>query len=50
VSEDDSDFINWDWLKAQPVVNETAYVAHAKLDSPFILKADGRSSRCVMFT
>jgi hypothetical protein len=50
VSDADSDFINWDWLKAQPVVNETAYVAHAKLDSPFILKADGRSSRCVMFT
>jgi len=49
VSEDDSDFIKWDWLKAQPVVNETAYVAHVKLDSPFILKADGRNSRCVMY-
>ena len=49
VSEDDSDFLNWDWLKAQPVVNETEYVAHLKLDSPFILKADGRTSRCVMY-
>jgi hypothetical protein len=49
VSEDDSDFINWDWLKAQPVVNETAYVAHVKLGNPFILKADGRNSRCVMY-
>jgi hypothetical protein len=49
VSEDDSDFINWDWLKAQPVVNETEYVAHVKLGSPFILKADGRNSRCVMY-
>jgi CheY-like chemotaxis protein len=49
VSEDDSDYINWDWLKAQPVVNETAYVAHVKLGSPFILKADGRNSRCVMY-
>jgi len=49
VSEDDSDFINWDWLKAQPVANETAYVAHVKLGNPFILKADGRNSRCVMY-
>ena len=49
VSGNDSDFVNWDWLKAQPVVHETAYVAHVKLDSPFVLKADGRSSRCVMY-
>ncbi|MGD9239016.1 MAG: PEP/pyruvate-binding domain-containing protein [Desulfobacterales bacterium] len=49
VSEDDSDFIDWDWLKAQPVVNETAYVAHVRPGSPFILKADGRNSRCVMY-
>jgi CheY-like chemotaxis protein len=49
VSVDDSDYINWDWLKAQPVVNETACVAHVKLDNPFILKADGRNSRCVMY-
>jgi hypothetical protein len=49
VSEDDSDYINWDWVKAQPVVNETAYVAHVKLGSPFVLKADGRNSRCVMY-
>jgi len=49
VSEDDSDYINWDWLKDQPVVNETAHVAHIKLGSPFVLKADGRNSRCVMY-
>jgi hypothetical protein len=49
VSEGDSDFINWDWLKAQPVVNETTHVAHVKLGSPFMLKVDGRNSRCVMY-
>jgi hypothetical protein len=49
VSEDDLDYINWDWLKDQPVVNETAHVAHIKLGSPFVLKADGRNSRCVMY-
>jgi hypothetical protein len=50
VSEEDSDFINWDWLKARPVANETRYVAHIKLDHPFNLKVDGRNSKCVMFT
>jgi CheY-like chemotaxis protein len=49
VSGDNSDFIKWDWLKDQPVAHETVYVAHVKLDSPFVLKADGRSSRCVMY-
>jgi DNA-binding NarL/FixJ family response regulator len=50
VSEGDSDFLNWDWLKDQPVASETAYVAHVKLDRPFILKVDGRNSKCVMFS
>ena len=49
VSEGESDFINWDWLKVQPVANETAYMAHAQLDKPFNLKVDGRSSKCVMY-
>ena len=49
VSGENSDFINWEWLKAQPVAHETAYLAHLRLDSPFLLKVDGRSSKCVMF-
>ena len=49
VSEENSDFINWDWLNSQPVTSETTYLAHVKLDHPFILKVDGRSSKCVMY-
>jgi hypothetical protein len=49
VAEGDSDFINWDWLTSQPMANETTYLAHVKLNSPFILKVDGRSSKCVMY-
>jgi CheY-like chemotaxis protein len=50
VSEEDADFIDWNWLKVQPVANETAYMAHIKLDDSFILKVDGRNSSCAMFT
>ena len=49
VSEKNSDFIKWVWLNSQPVANETTYLAHVKLDHPFILKVDGRSSKCVMY-
>ena len=47
ISEDD--FIDWNWLTSQPVANETAHVVHLKLDKPFVLKVDGRSSKCVMY-
>jgi hypothetical protein len=43
------DFIDWNWLTSQPVVNETAHIGNIQLDKPFILKVDGRSSKCVMY-
>ena len=49
VLDRDSDFIDWSWLTAQPVANETAHVAHVRLDKPFKLKVDGRTSKCVMY-
>ncbi|MCF8070162.1 MAG: phosphoenolpyruvate synthase/pyruvate phosphate dikinase [Desulfobacterales bacterium] len=42
------DFVNWDWLTSLPVVDETPFLAHAKLDKPFVLKADGRTTTCVI--
>jgi hypothetical protein len=48
VSEDD--YIDWDWLTSQTAANETAHVVHLKLDRPFVLKVDGRSSKCVMYS
>jgi CheY-like chemotaxis protein len=47
VSEDD--FIDWNWLTSQPPANETAHIAHIQLTGPFILKVDGRSSKCVIY-
>jgi CheY-like chemotaxis protein len=49
VSEENSDFIDWDWLQAQPVATETTFMTHIQLANPFVLKVDGRSSKCVMY-
>ncbi len=49
VSNNGEDFLKWDWLTSLPTSNETTHVAHVHLDVPFVLKVDGRSSRCVMY-
>jgi CheY-like chemotaxis protein len=49
VSNNEHDFFNWDWLTSLPIANETNYVAHVNLSKPFVLKVDGRTSRCVMY-
>ena len=49
VTGNGEDFLNWDWLTSLPIANETTYVAHVNLNSPFVLKVDGRSSRCAMY-
>jgi hypothetical protein len=50
ISENDSDFLDWNWLTSLPVTTETNFVAHVKLDQPFVLKVDGRTLCCVMFS
>jgi CheY-like chemotaxis protein len=49
VTDKGEDFLNWNWLTSLPIANETPFVAHVNLDKPFVLKVDGRSSRCVMY-
>lgn len=41
--------IDWDWLSKQSVEQETNFVKHVKLDSPLIIKADGRNSRGLIY-
>jgi hypothetical protein len=43
------DRLDWGWIESQPREAETRHVAHVRLPQPFVIKADGRSSRCVMF-
>jgi len=49
VPDNGKEFLNWNWLTSLPIDNETTFVAHVRLGKPFVLKVDGRSSRCVMY-
>jgi hypothetical protein len=49
INPEKGDRLDWAWLSAQPRAAETRYVARVRLTEPFVIKADGRSSRCVMF-
>jgi hypothetical protein len=50
VNPDAGDRLDWRWLTALPRAAETRFVAHVRLPRPFLVKADGRTSRCVMMT
>ncbi|OQX15134.1 MAG: phosphoenolpyruvate synthase/pyruvate phosphate dikinase [Desulfobacteraceae bacterium IS3] len=39
---------DWEWVRGLPAVEETGYLRHVRLEKPFTLKIDGRSSQCVM--
>ena len=49
VLDENSGVVDWNWLTSQPLANETTHIGHIQLDKPFILKVDGRSSKCVMY-
>jgi len=40
----ENDFIDWNWITALPLENETQYLAHVRRDIPFVLRVDGRNS------
>jgi hypothetical protein len=42
------DFVDWDWLKAQPVAAKTRYLRHVRLDRPLTLKIDGKQTQAVI--
>ncbi len=48
VTGDHRDSFRWDWLRMQPTLSKTRFIKHTRLDSSFILKIDGRSSRGVV--
>ncbi len=47
ITEGSEDFIDWKWLEAAPVKEETGYLRHIRLISPMLLKSDGRHGHCV---
>ena len=42
------DYFDWHWVEALPAVREMRFVRHVRLDKPFMLKIDGRTSGSVM--
>jgi hypothetical protein len=48
ISDNAKDFIDWKWLTALPVKEETTYLRHVALESPLILKIDGKTSQAVL--
>jgi hypothetical protein len=48
LDEGGEDFFDWDWVQTLPIVQETDFLRHVRLNKPMTLKADGRSGRCVM--
>ncbi len=41
------DFIDWEWLKKQKIVNQTAHFKHIKLKEPLIIKIDGKKGLAI---
>ena len=48
ISGADNERIDWQWLRAQPVIDESAHVVHARLTSPLTMKVDGHNHECVL--
>jgi len=48
ISDPQKETLQWDWLRSLPVVQESVYVALARLDRPLTIKVDGRSHECVL--
>jgi hypothetical protein len=48
VTEGAEDRFNWEWIRSFRAVQETPFLRHVRLDRPFLLKIDGKTSQCVM--
>jgi CheY-like chemotaxis protein len=46
---EERDRFDWQWLAAWPAINETGFLRHIRLPVPFVIKVDGRESRCVIY-
>lgn len=42
------DFLDWDWLDAQPAVAETDHLRHLRISQPLRMKVDGRTRKGVI--
>ncbi|MBU0481224.1 MAG: phosphoenolpyruvate synthase/pyruvate phosphate dikinase [Proteobacteria bacterium] len=43
------DRLDWDWLSHLETIQETKFLRQVRLEEPFVMKLNGRESRCVMY-
>ena len=43
-----ADFVNWDLLEGQTVINRSKYLRHIRFDQPLCIQMDGKNRRAVM--
>jgi hypothetical protein len=48
VAAGDGGRLDWDWLVSLPRLSDTTYIAHVRLETPLMLKVDGRQSMGVI--
>jgi CheY-like chemotaxis protein len=48
VSEGAGDRFDWEWVRSLHTVREMQFLRHVRMDKPFVLKIDGKTSQCVM--
>jgi hypothetical protein len=48
VTEGSEDRFDWKWIRSLRTVRETSFLRHARLEQPFLLKIDGKTSQCAM--
>ena len=41
-------FVNWEWLRQNPVVEEKGFVRHIRLDQPIMTKVDGHRNKGII--
>ncbi|MFW2365533.1 MAG: PEP/pyruvate-binding domain-containing protein [Desulforhopalus sp.] len=47
--DDKKDFLNWEWLSKQSLVEKHQFIHHVRLEQPFLMKCDGTTSESVLF-
>jgi len=48
ISSNSSNYLDWQWLQTLPIVQETNYLNHVKLDDPLTIKIEGKESCAVI--
>jgi hypothetical protein len=48
ITENSEDYLDWDYLRSLPSIQESSFLRHVGQHPPLLLKIDGRTSQCVI--